>query len=155
MRDKRLVFRTPKTAKGRRTIALSPSAVIVLREHQEAQNKLRASLGLPGITDDDLVFCDYAGKPLLPDTISHVWTKLATRAGLSGIRLHDARHTHATILLKQGIHPKIVQERLGHANISMTLDVYSHVMPGLQEAAAKRFDEALSVKPNSIVLAKC
>lgn len=143
LRDKSLVFRTPKTAKGRRSIALPPSAVIVLREHKEHQDALRQEIGL-SLTDDALVFPNLDGKPLLPDTISHAWTKLAARSGLAGIRLHDARHTHATILLKQGIHPKVVQERLGHANISMTLDVYSHVVPGLQEAAAKRFDELMT-----------
>ena len=60
------------------------------------------------------------------------------------VRLHDARHSHASILLRQGIHPKIVQERLGHSSIAVTLDTYSHVAPGLQESAAKRFDEVLS-----------
>jgi len=69
---------------------------------------------------------------------------LATRAGVKVIRLHDARHTHASLMLKQGIHPKVVQERLGHASIQMTLDTYSHVAPGLQEAAAASFDELLN-----------
>ena len=73
---------------------------------------------------------------------------LATRVGLKVIRLHDARHTHASLMLKQGIHPKIVQERLGHSTIAITLDTYSHVSPGLQEAAAKRFDEAFTTKYN-------
>jgi len=71
--------------------------------------------------------------------------RLVKRAGLEGIRLHDARHTHASLMLKQGIHPKIVQERLGHSTIAITLDTYSHVAPGLQEAAANRFDEILSM----------
>ena len=66
---------------------------------------------------------------------------LIARAGVKPIRLHDARHTHASLMLKQGVHPKIVQERLGHASISMTLDTYSHVAPGLQEAAAAGFDK--------------
>ncbi|MFC2059591.1 tyrosine-type recombinase/integrase [Chloroflexota bacterium] len=66
------------------------------------------------------------------------------RYGIKVIRFHDARHTHASIMLKQGIHPKIVQERLGHSSIAVTLDTYSHVAPGLQESAAKRFDEVLS-----------
>jgi len=66
--------------------------------------------------------------------------------GMKGLRLHDARHTHASLMLKQGIHPKIVQERLGHASIQITLDTYSHVAPGLQEAAANRFDEILTLK---------
>ena len=74
---------------------------------------------------------------------------LAARAGLKIIRLHDARHTHASIMLKQGVHPKIVQERLGHSSVSTTLDIYSHVLPGLQEAAAHRFDEGLEA-PNEV-----
>ncbi len=71
---------------------------------------------------------------------------LAARAGVKVIRLHDARHTHASLMLKQGIHPKIVQERLGHASIQMTLDTYSHVVPGLQQAAAESFDKLVNRK---------
>jgi integrase len=78
----------------------------------------------------------------------HAWTKLANRVGLKGIRLHDARHTHASLMLKQGVHPKIVQERLGHASIQITLDTYSHVAPGLQQAAANRFDEVVITNKN-------
>ena len=66
---------------------------------------------------------------------------MAARAGVKVIRLHDARHTHASLMLKQGVHPKIVQERLGHASIQITLDTYSHVTPGLHEAAAKSFEK--------------
>ncbi len=73
------------------------------------------------------------------------------RTGLKPIRLHDARHSHASLLLKQGAHPKVVQERLGHAGIQITLDTYSHVAPGLQEAAAKRFDDVLNSKYNERV----
>ncbi len=101
---------------------------------------MRQTLGLT-LIEDDLVFSQVDGKPLLPNTVSHAWTKLASRTGLKGIRLHDARHTHASLMLKQGIHPKIVQERLGHASIQITLDTYSHVTPGLQQAAANRFDD--------------
>ena len=104
-------------------------------------------LGIP-LKDDDLIFSDLEGKPLLPDTVSHVWAKLVKRAGLKDIRFHDARHTHASLMLKQGVHPKVVQERLGHATISTTLDLYSHVAPGLQEAAAARFDEAFTARYN-------
>lgn len=140
LQDGSLIFTQPKTAKGRRLISLSPSTVIVLREHREQQEKMRQALGL-ALTEDDLVFCRVDGKPLLPNSISHAWTKLANRTGLKGIRLHDARHTHASLMLKQGIHPKVVQERLGHASIQITLDTYSHVAPGLQQAAANRFDD--------------
>ncbi len=100
------------------------------------------------LTDDDLVFSHYDGKPLLPNTVSHAWFNLAHRSGLKPIRLHDARHTHASIMLKQGVHPKIVQERLGHSSIQITLDTYSHITPGLQQAAAVRFDEAFNTRYN-------
>jgi len=97
------------------------------------------------VSDDDLIFSNHEGKPLLPDTISHAWAKLVKRTGLNkSIRLHDARHTHASLLLKQSVHPKIVQERLGHATISTTLDLYSHISPGLQEAAAIGFDKLVN-----------
>jgi integrase len=96
--------------------------------------------GIP-LTDNDLVFCNIEGNPLRPNTITRAWNTLASKCGLKVIRLHDARHTHASLMLKQGIHPKVVQERLGHSSIQMTIDTYSHVAPGIQEAAAKRFDE--------------
>ena len=137
----RTIFRQPKTEKSRRLIALTPSTARLLKKHLYSQNMLRESLGYHRFTETDLVFCQYDGSPFLPNTITHNWIKLVRRAGLSGIRLHDARHTHATIMLKQGIHPKIVQERLGHSSIQITLDTYSHVAPGLQRAAANKFDE--------------
>ena len=104
----------------------------------------RLSLNLPPINESDLVFSHWDGSPMLPDSITLAWIKLTRKCGLEGIRLHDARHTHATLMLKQGIHPKIVQERLGHSTISTTLDTYSHVSPGLQQAAANKFDDVLS-----------
>ena len=131
-------------------LALSPSVTLVLREHKEQQEATWAQLKTL-LKDDDLVFSTVNGKPLRPNTITRAWTVLAARAGLKVIRLHDARHTHASLMLKQGIHPKVVQERLGHSTISITLDIYSHVAPGLQEAAAKRFDDALQVRQNEKV----
>ena len=100
-------------------------------------------MGVP-LTPDDLVFSHPDGSPFLPDTVSHAFLKIARRAGLNGIRFHDLRHTHATLMLQQGIHPKIVSERLGHSTVSLTLDTYSHVTPGLQQAAALRFEEGLA-----------
>jgi integrase len=143
----KVVFRQPKTTMGRRAVALPPSAILVFKEHWERQKLDRAMLGTP-LTDEDLVFSHVDGTPLLPNTVTHAWIKLVHRTGLKGIRLHDARHSHASLMLKQGIHPKIVQERLGHSTIAVTLDTYSHVAPGLQEAAAKRFDEAFTTKYN-------
>ena len=102
------------------------------------------------LKDDSLIFSQVDGKPLLPDTVSHAWVKIVKRVGLKHFRLHDARHTHASLLLKQNVHPKVVQERLGHATISTTLDLYSHVAPGLQEAAARRFDDAFGPRHNGV-----
>jgi integrase len=96
------------------------------------------------------VFISYNGSPLNPDTVTHAFAKVIKRAGLKNIRMHDLRHTHASLMLKQGIHPKIVQERLGHATISTTLDIYSHTVPGLQAAAAAGFDSILRPKENKL-----
>jgi integrase len=135
-----------KIAKGRRVVSLSSSTVIVLQKHREAQENIQLLQGLR-INNDDLVFSKEDGSPLSPNSITSAWIRLAKRTGLEGIRLHDARHTHASLMLKQGVHPKIVQERLGHSTIAITLDTYSHVTPGLQEAAANRFDDIVSPKP--------
>ena len=98
------------------------------------------------LQDNDLVFSQLDGKSLLPDSVSRAWHNIARRTGLKGITLHSTRHSHASLMLKQGIHPKIVSERLGHATIAITLDIYSHVVPGLQEATAIRFDDTLNHK---------
>jgi len=145
LKDGSYVFTEPKSAKSRRTIALTPSNALLLKDHWEIQTLERSMAGIL-LSAKDLVFCDVEGKPLRPNSITRAWAVLAAKCGLPIIRLHDARHTHASIMLKQGIHPKIVQERLGHASIEMTLDIYSHVTPGLQEAAAKRFDDFMTPK---------
>ncbi len=142
------IFTQPKSAKSSRTIALTPSTILMLREYQEKQKLEHEMLGT-SLADGDLVFSNLEGKPLRPNTITRAWTTLAAKCGLKVIRLHDARHTHASLMLKQGIHPKVVQERLGHSSIQMTIDTYSHVAPGIQEAAAKRFDEILNHKTES------
>jgi integrase len=149
LKDRSYVFTQPKSAQSRRTIALSPSSILALAEHKERQKGIRAMLGIP-LKEEDLLFSTPEGKPLQPNTVSRAWTGLASRAGVRVIRLHDARHTHASLMLKHGVHPKIVQERLGHASIQITLDTYSHVAPGLQEAAEESFDKLISAKYNGV-----
>jgi len=139
--DGTYIVKEPKTSHSRRRIALSPSLVLVLRQHRAEQEEQRASLGKP-LTDDDFVFSHPDGDPLDPSTISHIFSRIAQKAGYH-IRLHDLRHTHASLLLQAGVHPKVVQERLGHSSIRVTLDTYSHTLAGLQEAAAQRFDDLL------------
>ena len=136
------VIRQPKSSKSRRQVDLPPSLALLLRQHKAEQAMERNLVGKP-LSDGDLVFCHPDGGPLDPGVVSHTFGKVLRKAGLPHIRFHDLRHSHATLLLKAGIHPKIVSERLGHANIGITLDTYSHVLPGLQKAAAQRFDEML------------
>lgn len=137
-----IIFRNPKTAKGKRSVSMSPSLYLVLKDTYDAMETAMLLKGKK-ITGSDPVFCNDEWKPLLPSSVSHAWTRICKQAGVKPIRLHDARHTHASLLLKQGVHPKIVQERLGHSSIQITLDTYSHVAPGLQDAAARQFDELL------------
>lgn len=135
-------FKEPKTAKGRRVIALPSMAVSALRRHKAEQAQHRLLLG-EGYKDQGLVCAEPTGEPILPSAISNGFPKLLSKVELPPIRFHDLRHSHATMLLREGIHPKIVSERLGHATIGITLDVYSHVLPSMQEEAARKLDVAL------------
>ena len=146
LKDSTKIIREPKTPKAKRLIAMTPSLALQLREHKESQSALRLLNNSP-IQPDDLIFSDLDGQPINPNTVTPAFNKIAKRVGLK-LRLHDLRHTHATLMLKSGVHPKIVSERLGHATVAFTLDAYSHVVPGLQEAAAKAFDQVLTSQVN-------
>ena len=117
-------------------MALDDSTVAALRIHRTRQLEERLALGA-GYVDEDLVVCQIDGRPLNPKTLSDIFTRRVARSGLPRIRLHDLRHTHATLALRAGIHPRVVQERLGHANVGITLDTYSHVDLDMQAAAAR------------------
>jgi len=136
------IVKEPKTKHSQRAVSLSPSLSLLLQQHRETQEKLFAKLGRQ-LTDDDFVFTRDDGSPINPNTITLAFRRILKKAGIPHIRVHDLRHTHATLMLKAGVHPKVVSERLGHANVLITLDTYSHVLPGLQEAAAERFDQLL------------
>lgn len=128
-----LELREPKTAKGRRRVDLPNFAIAALRYHRKAM----LAAGTPG----PLVFCDTEGNPIRKSNlIRRSFQPRLRKAKLPKIRFHDLRHTAATLLLSQGVHPKIVQERLGHAQISLTLDTDSHVLPSMQKEAAQRLD---------------
>jgi integrase len=132
-----VVVSEPKTVKGRRVIALDPQTVEILKAQAARQLDERDEWG-DSWTDTGLVFTKENGEALDPETISR-WFRIAVRkAMLPTIRLHDLRHTHATLALQAGIHPKVVSERLGHATVSITLDTYSHAIPAMQEEAAER-----------------
>jgi integrase len=130
-----VVFGEPKTAKGRRTVPLPPQTVAVLRAHRKAQAAERLLAGAD-YADQDLVFAEPDGSPIHPDKFRKRFEIRIGRSGLPPIRFHDLRHTYATLALRAGVHPKVVAEVLGHANISITLDTYSHAVPAMQESAA-------------------
>jgi integrase len=132
----------PKSAKSRRLVDLPPSLALVLRQHREEQERYRDMLGT-SLKETDLVFSQPDGSPVRPDTLTWTFRRVAERLGLPTARFHDLRHTHATLMLAQNVHPKIVRERLGHSSIAVTLDTYSHVVPGLQKRAAAQFEESL------------
>lgn len=138
----KFVFTQPISASSSRTIALPASAISVLKDYRDNQGMQCDSLGIT-LTDDRLVLCQYDGRLLRPNTIRRDWATQIQQSGLKMIRFHDARHTHASPMLNQDIHPKVVQERPGHFTIATTLDIYSYVSPGLQEAAVQSFDEAM------------
>jgi integrase len=138
---KRWMFSETKTGKGR-LIDLDPKTARALVAHREAQTLEREEWG-DACQDHDLIFTRENGEPLDPNRFSEVFAAALKRAKQPSIRLHDLRHTHATHMLAAGIHPKVVQERLGHSSIKITLDLYSHVTPGMQKAAASRVAELL------------
>lgn len=135
-------FKAPKTAKSRRKIALPSVTVDVLRSHRAEQAKIRLAIG-PAYGNRDLVFAKLTGEPMDPHYLTDGVRTLTQGLELPRTRLHDLRHTHASQLLRANVHPKVVSERLGHAAIGITLDTYSHVLPGMQEEAAAKVDSVL------------
>ena len=132
-----IAFSEPKTDKGRRSIALDDDTVVVLRRHRRAQLEDRLAVGV-GYHDLDLVFARPDGSPLNPEWISRTFTRLARQLGLPPIRLHDLRHTHATLALVAGVATRVVGDRLGHSALAVTADTYQHVTLDLEEDAASR-----------------
>ncbi len=136
-------FDTPKTAKSRRRVCLTNGATDALKRHRKRQ--LEERIRVAGLWRDyGLVFTTETGTPLdRHNLVERAFKPLLKKAGLPEIRFHDLRHTCATLLLSRGVHPKIVQELLGHATIAITLDTYSHVLPGMGDTAAGAMDDAL------------
>jgi integrase len=124
-------------------VALDSVTLATVRDHRKRQMQERLAWG-PLYQDNDLVFCAEDGSPIHPEAFTGMFERQGKAAGLPRIRLHDLRHTYASLALGAGVHPKVVSERLGHASISITLDTYSHAIPALQEEAAERIAAVLS-----------
>jgi len=129
------MFGEPKSRRSRRVVALDATTIEALQRHRRRQLEEKLALG-PEYRDNDLVFARKDGRHYEPDEFSREFERKLTRLKLPRIRLHDLRHTWATLALQAGIHPKVVSERLGHSTIAITLDTYSHVTPSMQRDAA-------------------
>jgi integrase len=134
----RVIVTPPKSSKGKRLVEMPQMAMDVLQDH-------RKRMMAEGHAGCEWVFCNTVGTPIDKNNlVRRSYKPLLKRAGVPERRFHDLRHTHATLMLLQGEHPKVVQERMGHATIGMTLDTYSHVMPGMQRGAADRLGDLFS-----------
>lgn len=129
-----------KTRNSRRAIDLDPTTIKVLNAWREWQ---KAEQEAAGVESEGWVFANTDGNPVHPHSISQTFERIANRAGVPRIRLHDLRHTHGTLLIKAGVPVKVVSERLGHGNPAFTIDTYQHVLPGMQAEAARTFEKLL------------
>lgn len=134
-------YKEPKSGKAR-TVALSRSVAEELRAHRARQAEEQLRLGLRPDADS-FVVAQVDGRPLQPQSLTHEWVRLIGKTELPRIRFHDLRHSHASQMLASGVHPKIASERLGHSSVGITLDLYSHTLPGMQADAAEQVDAAL------------
>jgi integrase len=139
----RYILGETKTKRGRRRVNLTPRTVTALKAHRKRQ--LEERVRLAGLYEDHgLIFASENGTPLNPENlVKRSFKPLLKRAGLPEIRFHDLRHTCATLLLSRSVHPKMVQELLGHATIAMTLDTYSHYLPSMGDQASGAMGDAL------------
>lgn len=136
------LFQEPKSEKSKRSIPIPGDIIAELKSHKARQNQEKLLAG-ETYQDNDLIFATPDGRPLETRSFLRHFEKLLDNAGLPKVRFHDLRHTYATLLLEAGEHPKVVQELLGHSQITMTLDTYSHVLPELKQAAALKINNIL------------
>jgi len=142
-------FKEPKTSHSRRRVAMTPKLALFLREYRTVRESIYWQLGQV-LTLDSLVFGTPDGKPLDPSMLSHEFAKAAKMAGLEGVRFHDLRHTFASLMLLRGAKPKVISEALGHSSVAFTMDVYSHIIDGMQADAMALLDEVLPVGVNGV-----
>ncbi len=142
VKGKGLVSLEPKSDRSRRQVSLAPDASALLAGLKIKQREQTEIQGMEW-RESGYVFCHADGSPFYPNTVSKRFSELVKKARIPHVRLHDMRHTHATLMLKEGVNPRTVAERLGHSSVVITLDTYSHVLPGLQEEAALKFEEGM------------
>jgi len=146
-------FKEPKTSHSRRRVAMTPKLALFLKEYRAEREMLYQQLGKE-FTLDDLVFTSVEGKPIDPCVLTHAFGRMARQVGLEGVRFHDLRHTFASLMLLRGAKPKVISEALGHSSVAFTMDVYSHIISGMQEDAMVLLDEVLPAGVNKNSVAK-
>lgn len=137
-------FKEPKTSHSRRRVSMTPKLALFLREYRSERERLYQQLGKQ-FSLDTLVFASVEDEPFDPCVLSHNFSRLCKRAGLENVRFHDLRHTFASLMLMRGAKPKVISEALGHASVGFTMDVYSHIIEGMQADAMALLDEVIPV----------
>lgn len=140
-------FIEPKTVHSRRRVSMTSKLAEFLAEYRLERERLYHQIGKT-ISLDDLVFANHEGKPIDPGVLTHNFARIAKRAGLQGVRFHDLRHSFASLMLLRGAKPKVISEALGHASVAFTMDVYSHIIEGMQSDAMTLLDEVLPAGVN-------
>jgi integrase len=153
VKGKGLVFAEVKTKASRRNVIIGNATLRKIQEHYDNQQILRQTVG-DKWHDLDLIFLNSVGNPMEHANLLKIFKEGLRKAGLPDMRFHDLRHTAATLMLMNGTNPKIVQERLGHSDISMTLNTYSHVLPSMQDEAADKLDELVTMVEVGVELPK-
>lgn len=140
-----LQFKGPKTRRSRRRLTLPALTVEALRRHDKAQKEERLKVGL-GHNKEALAFTTIDGDPINPRGFTKEFTRIVKRAKITAITFHGLRHSHITQLLQSNVHPKIASERAGHASVAITMDIYSHVLPNMQQEAVNLIDASLRLE---------
>ncbi len=143
-------FREPKTSHSRRYVSMTPELATLLREYRQECKALYRELGKE-LTLDDLVFASAEGKALNPPSLSRDFATVVKRVGLENVRFHDLGHTFASLMLLRGAKPNVTTEALGPASVGFTLDVYSHIIEGMQSEAMALLDEVLPAAKHSVL----
>lgn len=144
---KGVIQKAPKSEAGKRTIKVGSDVITALQDAKEVYDDMTRT---PSFKDLGYVLFKENGEPFHPDSITQKWERFITKHNLPQIRLHDLRHSNATALIAAGVSAKVVQHRLGHANVSITLNTYTHVLPSMDEEAAEKLDHALFSSAQSL-----
>jgi integrase len=143
------VFKEPKTSHSKRRVSMTAKLVDYLSEYKGERESLSLHLGRL-LKPDDLVFSNIEGNPIDPGVLSHNFGRIVKRASLENVRFHDLRHTFASLMLLRGAKPKVISEALGHSSVAFTMDVYSHIIEGMQQDAMALLDEVVPPGKNGV-----